>query len=371
MKKLERVPWQPGHPPGELAPLELAREGEVQTPVGLRLWLCRYSRDGVSETTLDSVEALPALADRRGDEVLWLHAEGVRDFESIQKIGRHFGLHPLALEDVVHPKQRAKHDEFDDHHYVVLRSFHQSERTSSAVEGVENEQVSLFFGRGWVVSIEESPANLFAPVRSRLERSGSRLRTRGADYLAYALLDTLIDQFFPVLEAFDEHIERLEDKILTNPEKKDMESIQDTRRDLLDVLRATWPLRDVIVSLRREQHELLGKETKVYLRDCADHAMQIVDRVESYRDVTNSLAHLYLSSVSQTLNEVMKVLTIIGSIFIPLTFIAGVYGMNFSPDAGPWSMPELRWAWAYPVTLLAMVLIALGLLVFFRVKKWL
>jgi magnesium transporter len=197
------------------------------------------------------------------------------------------------------------------------------------------------------------------------------LRTRGADYLAYALIDTAIDQFFPVLEALDDYVEELEDQILADPKPAHMEKIQDTRRELQHLRRATWPLRDLVTSLGREELGLIQNETKLHLRDCADHGMQILDRVEAYRDLTNSMVELYMSSLNQKLNEVMKVLTVMAAIFIPLTFIVGIYGMNFDPQAGPYAMPELRWHLGYPAVLLAMLVIALGMLGFFRWKRWL
>ena len=364
MKDLKRALWEPGDPPGHLAPLEVGRN------LGTRVRLCQYDADTCSEAEIAPSELLEQL-ELSADRVTWIHVEGIEDLELLTQLGSRLQLHPLALEDVVHPKQRPKHEEYEGSHFVVLRSFHTSVRSNTPIEGIENEQLSLFFGDTWVLSIEEAPGNMFAPVRRRLERNTSRLRSRGADYLAYALLDTTIDQFFPVLEALDDHIEALEDEILADPRPEHMERIQDTRRELQSLRRATWPLRDLVTSLQREEHGLIGEETMLHLRDCADHGMQILDRVESYRDLTNSLVDLYMSSVSQRLNEVMKVLTVMAAIFIPLTFIAGIYGMNFDPKAGPYAMPELSWPLGYPMALLTMLAIALAMLGFFRWKRWL
>lgn len=296
--------------------------------------------------------------------VVWVHVAGLGDAETIEATGRLFGLHPLALEDVVNTHQRDKCDEYDEHLYLVVRML-------ESIESEHTEQLSLFLGERFVLSFAETYDDCFDPVRNRLRRPESRLRNSGADYLFYALLDVVVDSYFPVLERLGDRLEGLEDEVLAQPSRSTLARIHHTRRTLQGLRRAIWPLRDVVGGLSRGSSRLLGQQTRVFLRDCHDHALRAVDLVETYREFGSALVDVYLSSLGQRTNEVMKVLTIMATIFIPITFIAGVYGMNFDPDASPWNMPELRWRWGYPACLLLMALIALALLVWFRRKGWL
>lgn len=242
--------------------------------------------------------------------------------------------------------------------------------TAGSPGRLETEQVAMALGRGFVVTFQEVPGDSFDPVRRRLRSSGGQIRQRGPDYLAYALIDAAIDAFFPVLELIGEQVEELEDDVVARPGNRQVARIHDLKRNLLTARRALWPLRDMVNALLREDSPLIDQQTLIYLRDCHDHASQLIDMIETYREICSGLVDIHLSSASNRMNEVMKVLTVIATIFIPLTFIVGVYGMNFDPAAGPLSMPELGWRYGYPASLLLMAAIAAGLLMWFRSKGW-
>jgi len=346
----------PGTPPGTLRKPEVDRVSKVTVRV------LDYGPDTVEERHLGAVEECFALRDT--STVTWIDVTGLQDVDLIQRLGNHFKLHPLALEDVLNTGQRPKLEDFDDHCFIVMKEL----RFDGALQ---TEQISLFLGVGWVITIQEAPEDPFEPVRERLRKGKGRIRRMGADYLAYALIDALVDGAFPILEKLGEHLEDLEKDLVGSPTRKLLQEIYALRRELLYLRRAIWPQREVIHALQREDSHLVQPETRVYLRDCYDHTIQILDLLETYRDLAAGMLDLYISSVSNRLNEIMKVLTIMSSIFIPLTFIAGVYGMNFNPAAGPWSMPELNWPWGYPAVLGVMVGVAGLLLYYFRRKRWL
>lgn len=296
-----------------------------------------------------------------GQGVMWINIEGLGDMELLQKVGAHFGLHPLALEDVTTAVQRPKVEEYDDHLFVVMQLPH-----SDGPMAVRFEQVSLFLGRNFLITIQEDPRfDVFEAVRARLRSNRGFGRTRGHDYLAYALVDAVVDNFFPVLEPLGESIEALEESLLKRPSQRCVRQLHDLKRALLLLRRNSWPLREVINALVRNESGLVTPETRIFLRDCYDHSIQIMDVIESYRDLSTSMMDIYLSSVGVRTNEIMRVLTVVSTIFIPLTFIVGLYGMNFT------HMPELTWRYGYPACLLLMASIAIGLLAFFRSKRWL
>ena len=256
-----------------------------------------------------------------------------------------FGLHPLALEDTVNLHQRPKVETYDGYLFIVLRMPVALPSTDGvSASRLETEQVTMALGRDFVVTFQERSGDCFGPVRHRLRNPGGQIRQRGPDYLAYALIDAAIDAFFPILEAYGEQVEELEDDVVSQPGNRQIARIHELKRNLLTARRALWPLRDMVNALLREDSPLIDKQTLIYLRDCHDHASQLIDMIETYREICSGLVDIHLSSVSNRMNEVMKVLTIIATIFIPLTFIAGVYGMNFDPHAGPLSMPELELA---------------------------
>ena len=295
--------------------------------------------------------------------MMWVNVDGLGDASTLQKIGEIFGVHKLAMEDVVHVHQRAKVEEYEDRLFIVIRM------PSRTEQGIRTEQLSIFLGPGFVLTFQERKEDCLDPVRQRIRKSRGRIRHAGSDYLAYAILDAVVDSWFPILEDYGVTLQDLEDEILVNPIKETVGRIHLVKRELLEVRRTIWPMRETVNNLYRDEG-LVQKETQLYLRDCYDHVIQIIDIVESYRDMASGLMDLYLSSLSNRMNDVMRVLTIIATIFIPLTFIAGIYGMNFNPEASPWNMPELNWPMGYPVVLGAMGVVGVLLLLFFKRKGW-
>lgn len=295
--------------------------------------------------------------------VLWINVDGLGDSYVVSELGRIFDLHKLALEDVVHGNQRPKVDVYDGHLFISLRMLYRHEGR------VETEQLSLFVGKDFVITFQEGvPGDCFNPVRERLRKEASRLRSGRPDFLAYSLIDSVVDAYFPYLEDLGEQLEHLEDRVMSEPNRQVIQDIHTIKRDLLMVRRAVWPLREAINPLMREETPFVTNETRVFLRDCYDHCIQVVDLLETYREVASSLMDIYLSSLSNKMNEVMKVLTIITTIFVPLTFVAGVYGMNFNTEKSPWNMPELNTYYGYPACWLVMLMIA-GVEIFYFWKK--
>ena len=299
--------------------------------------------------------------------VTWVHVEGLGNAEIIAQLGQMFGLHRLALEDVVNVHQRPKIEEYPDYLFSVARTV----RRVGGGEALAMEQFSLFLGLNFVLTFDERPGDCFDPVRERLRRQHGRIREAGADYLAYALLDTIVDCYFPLLEQYGEQLEDLEETIIAQPSHSVVATIHALKRDLLSLRRAIWPQRETFNTLLRDETPLLTDETRLHLRDCYDHTVQLIDLIETYRELGSDLMDIYLSSVSNRTNETMQVLTVIATIFIPLTFITGVYGMNFAPEMSPWNMPELSWYWGYPLVLALMAVVAAGQLFFFWRKGWL
>jgi len=345
----------PGSPPGTLvAPVE------PEHPV---VHAMIYDREALAERALAPGDDL-TLAPAAG-QVLWIDVQGLGDLELMRRLGERFDLHPLVLADLVHVNQRAKVEAYEKHLFIVLRMVHQED------DHLWTEQLSLILGENFVLTFQEGPGDCFDPVRARLRRAHGRLRAAGADYLAYALLDALIDSYFPVLEHQGELLEEIERDVIEAPDAGHIARIRSFKRDLQELRRALWPLREAMAHLLHEEVALIGADTRLFLRDCADHVFQLMDMVEIDREIASSLIDLHLSSLSMRMNEVMKVLTIIATIFIPLGFIAGVYGMNFDPEASPFNMPELDWYYGYPLALALMLAVAGGLLAYFRRKGWL
>jgi magnesium transporter len=320
-----------------------------------------YGPDGFEEHGIPNIDNLESLIGKW--PVTWINVDGLADLELLQRLGDIFGLHRLALEDVVNVHQRPKIEDYEDHVFIVTRMIHGEKAPLT-------EQVSLFLSDRALLTFQERPGDCFDLVRDRLRKHRGQIRERGADYLAYALLDTVIDGYFPVLEAYGERLETLEDSVLAEPSRDHVVQVHDMKRDLLALRRAIWPQREMLNALTRDSTSFVSDQTQVYLRDCYDHTVQLMDMVETYREIASGLLDIYLSSVGTKMNEIMKVLTIIATIFIPLGFIAGLYGMNFDPEASPWNMPELEWYWGYPLALALMLVVALGLLAYFRHKGW-
>jgi magnesium transporter len=295
--------------------------------------------------------------------VTWLNVAGLGDAQTIDELGSLFGLHPLALEDVVNVHQRAKVDQYGEHLFVVARMPREN-------EGLATEQVSVFVGKNFVLTFIEDAGDSFEPVRTRL-RAGGRLREAGPAYLTYSLLDAVIDAYFPVVESFAERLDKLEDRVTMRPSRGAIAEIHAAKHSLRLLRRILWPLREAVNSLIRDPSPLMDDDTRVHLRDCYDHLVQIIDLLETYRELCSDLTDLYLSSLSNRMNEVMKVLTIIATIFMPLSFITGLYGMNFHTGTSPWNMPELNWRFGYFYALGLMSLTALAMLWYFRRKGWL
>lgn len=341
----------PGHiaPPPEALPSALS--------------VLAYDGDSIEERQLSDGSALgPMLAKH---EVTWVDVAGLADADLIRAVGKVFDLHALALEDVVHTHQRPKVEEYPSSLYLAVRIPHRHEDGA-----LELEQISLFLGERFVVTFQEREGDCFEPVRERLRRARGKLRRLGPDYLAYALLDAVVDAFFPHVEAYGDRLDELQDRILSRPDEALVHEIHIIKRDLLAIRRTVWPLRDAINALLRDEHDVIKDETRLYLRDVYDHTVQLVELTEMHREVASGLLEIYLSSVSNRMNEVMKVLTIIATIFIPLSFVASVYGMNFDPEASPLNMPELGWRYGYPFALGLMGAIAAALLFFFRRRGW-
>lgn len=285
---------------------------------------------------------------RESSGVLWLNVDGLGDASLIQEIGHLFHLHQLALSDVVHIDQRAKVERYNDHLFIVLRMLHGGEH-------LKHEQLSLFVGKNFVLTFQEREGDCFGLVRERIKKEGGRIRKMQSDYLAYALIDAVVDSYFHPLEEFGDQLDALEESVIHQPSMPLVHQLHVLKRELLVARRAVWPLREAINNLLRpDEDSLISDEVKLYLRDCYDHTIQVMDIIETFRELAASQMELYVSSVSQRTNEVMKVLTMFASIFIPLTFIVGIYGMNFDPEYSPWNMPEIRWYFGYPAVLLLM-----------------
>ncbi len=344
-----------GLPPGTLVHVGAPPEG-AGAPT---LRLMDYGPEHLEERDLAGPEELgPYLA---ADSVTWVDVAGVHDVELVARLGALLGAHPLVLEDVVNTHQRPKAEVFTDHWFIVVRAA----RADPATGGLEHQQVSLLAGRGWVVTFRERPDDVFDPVRERIRGGRGRTRGAGADYLAYALVDVVVDHYFAALELLDERTEALEEELLGRPGPETLAAIHALKREMLTLRKAAWPLRELVGALERSDSPLLAPATRPYLRDLHDHAIQVIEASESQREVLAGYVDIYLSAVSNRMNEVMKVLTIIATIFIPLTFLAGVYGMNFEV------MPELHWPWAYPALWGAMLATAGGLTWWFRRRGWL
>ncbi len=342
-----------GQPPGTLHHV-----GEIR-PDGAGVTVFDYDEGSCSERTVEGPEACRALRD--SPTVSWINVDGLHDVERVRGLGEAFGLHPLVMEDIVNTDQRPKLEEFEGYLYLAAKML----RWDRDQDELTIEQVSLVLGPKFVLSFQERPGDVFGPIRDRLRSAKGRIRRMGPDYLAYALLDAIVDGYFDVLEHLGDRIEHLEERLLSRPEPGVLHQLHRLKREALFIRKSVWPLREVVSGLQRTESELIGGPIEPYLRDLHDHTVQVIDTTETLRDLLGGMLETYLSSVSNRMNEVMKVLTIIATIFIPLTFIAGVYGMNFK------DMPELGWHWAYPAVWLLMLLVAAGMVIYFRRRRWL
>ena len=346
----------PGAAPGTMVPDPEA--------MPTRLRVIAYGPDSLIEKECGEVGDLAHLVGQM--PVVWVNVDGLGDHELMRQLGELFGLHSLSLEDIVNLQQRPKIEEFKDYLFIVMR-----EAAVRPAAGLSTDQIAICLGENFVLTFQETHGDCFDPVRERIRKRRGRLRYGKADFLAYALLDAVIDNFFPVLEHYSDWLDRLEDALLSRPEPSLVAAIHALKRDLLALRRVVWPLREMLNALLRDEPNFIGAKTRIYLRDCYDHTVQLLDFIETYREIAADLTDIYLSNTNARINEVMKVLTIVSTIFIPLSFIASVYGMNFDTERSRWNMPELGWAYGYPFSLALMTAVALGLLLFFRRRGWL
>ena len=341
-----------------LSPGTLEFSGEQKIDQ-VRMRVLDYDRENLEEREITEVAGCFPYRDPPRSS--WLNFDGLHDTALLARLGEHFQIHSLVLEDIVNVHQRPKLEDYGDYIYIVIKMLHfDGERTE-----VTSEQMSLILGPHYVISFQERVGDVFEPVRERLRSGKGRARKMGPDYLAYMLLDAVIDNYFGILERIGEQIEALEEELVAEPTTRLLQSIHELKREMILLRRSVWPLREVVSGLERTESKLVRKPTGVFLRDLYDHTIQVIDAVESYRDMLSGLQDLYLSSISNKMNEVMKVLTIIATIFIPLGFMAGIFGMNFD------FMPELHWRWSYPLFWVAIMAIGGGMLAYFRKKGWL
>jgi len=345
----------PGTPPGTLR-----AEPEAPHP---KVRVLAYGPGEFVEAEVMDLRSLRSYLEKW--PVTWINVDGLGDAKTVEILGEIFGLHRLALEDVLNVHQRPKVEEYEDQIFVVSRM-------TRFTDELETEQVSMFLGRGFVITFQEGlPGDCFEIIRQHVRDKVGRLRQLGADYLLYCLIDAIVDHYFPVLEEYGERLEKLETEVIVQPTRDTIHRLHATKRHLLDLRRIVWPMRDALQVMLRDADSLLTPETQLHLRDCYDHVVQVVELSEIYRELAMSLTDVYLSSISNRMNEVMKVLTIIATIFIPLGFIAGLYGMNFNTEISPLNMPELTWYLGYPFALSVMLSVAGGLLFYFYRKGWL
>ena len=352
MKLVQKRSRKAGLPPGTLVHIGDRR------PETVKITVFDYDEHHFHERQVAKAEEIPMAP---APCVTWVDVGGVHQLDVLETFGKMFGLHSLLLEDIANTDQRPKLDDYGTYGYVVLKMLYEGERQGDVIV----EQVSLVYGDTFLLSFQENGGDVFQAVKDRLRSGKGRLRNAGSDYLLYALIDSIVDGYFVVLEAVGERIEALQDLVVTSPEPETLREIHALKRQLLFLRRSVWPLRDVMNNLSRSDGHFLKESTKVFFRDVYDHVVQIVDTIESLREMVSSMLEIYLSSVSYRLNAVMKVLTIITTIFMPLSFIASIYGMNFE------HMPELKSNWGYPAVLLLMGLTGTAMLVFFKRKDWL
>ncbi len=350
---LKRQLTKAGSSPGTLVHVGEQKVDET------RITLIDYDEAHLDERVLDDIEDAFPLRDL--PTVTWINIDGLHEIDIIEKIGQHFNIHPLVLEDIVNTGQRPKTEEFEDVIYVILKMLHYNENS----EKISSEQFSLVLGPNFLISFQEIQGDVFKTVRDRIRKPKTRIRKAGCDYLAYALIDAIVDHYFVLLEALGDKIEDIETQLLDHPTRDTLEIIHEMKREMIYLRKQIWPIREMINGLVKGESSLIQEQLHVYLRDVYDHTIQIIDTIESYRDILSGMLDIYLSTLSNRMNEVMKVLTIIATIFIPITFVAGIYGMNFK------FMPELEWRWGY-FMVWGIIIVVVGIMVgFFKKKQWL
>ncbi len=354
MNRYFQKPRSIGHPPGSL----IAQDEVLQKPVSLQLLSYGLGKELSELETIDLSGCLPFDPDY---PVNWLNINAGTQVGILEAIGSHLNIHPLVLEDILNTNQRPKVEDYGDYLFIELNMLSWDEETSH----INAEQISLLLGGNYLITFQENEGDVFDPVRKRLREGKSRLSKGGPDYLAYSLIDAVVDNYFIVLEYLGEAIEELEEELVTDPDEDTLHAIHDLKRELIYLRKSVWPLRETISNLERGESRIFQPATLIYLRDVYDHVIQVIDTVETFREMASGMLDIYLSSVSNRMNEIMKVLTIISTIFIPLSFVVGLYGMNFK------YMPELGWKWGYPMVWGVILLSVIGMLIYFKRKKWL
>lgn len=340
-----------------MSPGSLVFIGEKKTEK-MSVRIMDFNVENITEKITDNLTECCEFKD--SPNISWLDFTGLHDVEKIGEIGKMFEIHPLVIEDILNTSQRPKIEIFDNYFFIVFKMLY----FNAKISRIESEQVSLIVTKNKVLSFQEKEGDVFDPLRERIRKSKGRVKSMGSDYLAYEILDIIVDNYLEILETLGEQIEVLEEELMKNPGSKTLGKIYRLKREILMVRKSVWPLRDVVSKLERGDIDMIEKKTEIYIRDLYDHVVQVIDTVETFRDMSTGLLDLYLSSVSFKMNDIMKVLTIISTIFIPLTFIAGVYGMNFE------NMPELRSDYGYFVVIAGMLLVGIGMIFYFRKKKW-
>ena len=342
-----------GLPPGALVYL-----GDKQN-AATTITLFDYDESHCAERVVPQVEECAPFKEL--DTVTWINVDGIQQIDVLEKIGKMFGLHPLVLEDILNTDQRPKTEDHDNYLYVVVKMLSYNE----AQQEIAVEQLSLILGDNFVISFQDKPGDVLDPLRERIRHAKGRIRKLGADYLLYAILDEVVDNYFTVLEKLGEKVEEVEDVVAINPNQDTLQKIHRLKRETILLRKAVWPLRELISTLRHDDTPLLKQTTSIYLRDLHDHVVQIIDGVEAYRDMLSSMLDVYMSSMSNRTNGVMKVLALFSAIFMPLTFITGIFGMNFK------DFPELEWKYGFQGSLIMMVMLVIGMVSFFKWRKWL
>jgi len=341
-----------------LSPGTLVHIGEKKTDKA-KITIIDYDEGQFQEKEVKTVEE--CFPFKKTPTITWINIDGIHDIEIIEKLGKQFDLHSLVLEDILNTGQRPKYEDFESHIFVVLKMLQFDKKENEII----TEQVSILFGSNFVISIQEKEGDVFEPIRDRIRNAKGKIRKMGVDYLAYCLLDAIVDSYYLILEKIGDRIEGMEEELIANPTPQTLQIIHNLKRDMIFLRKSVWPLREVVSGLERGESKLIKKSTHIFLRDVYDHTIQVIDTIETFRDMVSGMLDIYLSSLSNRMNEVMKVLTIIATIFIPLTFIAGIYGMNFK------YMPELGWHWGYFGVLGLMAVIGILMVVHFKRKNWL
>lgn len=324
-----------------------------------KITVFEYDASTVRERQLASLEECGECRDSKG--VVWINVDGIHDVSVVQTVGKVFGIHPLVQEDIVNTNQRPKVEEYDSYLYAIAKMLYEDQ----AGGVLQAEQVSIIVTPKIVISFQEREGDVFNPVRERLRTGKGIVRQRGSDYLAYCLIDAIVDHYFQIMENIEERILPLEEAVVSDPRPEVLQNVHGLKSDLVFLRRSLWPLREMLARLYREQLPPIQPDTRPFLRDVHDHTIQVIEILESFQELVSGLMDIYMTSISNRMNNIMKVLTVIATIFIPLTFIAGVYGMNFQ------HMPELSWRWGYPAVLGLMFLVFVGMLLFFKRRKWL